>query len=826
MSSDAASQRADALSAEAAQCAANKEPVKAAQLAREAISLDSDNEKARQILQSLQKEDAASQLPELCAAFIHRGQNSEGEKALQYLKQHPRLTESEGKKCAEILLGHREHSKQHIDELTGAVITSSLWARHVLIERLHEQPTDTFRLLWDRGDKSMQALAATVVDRTIWKTVKDQEKSIRDTFQLALSYLLAPGQDHAERAMSVVARLLATESKSLMALFDADTFEIIVPFLDIRLPASIRSQATLAMIKLLEMTKEAGKEHLGQFITYHVTRGHNEDLIVAFSAATAAFPVVPESAAALFLTEGFLPSLIPHLDQNSQSPESRKSHKLEHVALELFSAACIDKACREAVSKFAGSWLQEVAETSLDPECAGLAALVLAKLSQIKSEKAPQQDVSQLSTILANMTINAENDAQRQNSIEGLAYASLDANVKESIASNDTLLQRIVNVLKSKDSSNSAIFGCLTVLANLTAYKPSQSEEQRKMSQLKAYANSSKPLQDNPLEDDAHVTARCRKMLDAGVVPPLLDRTKGASAATLTAIVQIVQSLSKEQKHRGTMAQQGVVKFLLLSIVRLDDMAKDKSVPVTAIRRTASHSLARILISANPNHVFSGALPAVSALRPLVDLLGEDAEAEQRDLLPTFESLLALTNLASMDDDNIRDSIIRVAWQQIEDLLLSSNALVQRASVELICNLMASPVGVAKFADGSKQASHRMQILLALADAVDLATRRAAGGALAALTEWDAAVKAVLDKERGAKIVLTMCQDESDEVKHRGVVCLLNIISAPDGVGKNGLDRVKAANGAEILKASLQQTKNPQVMQIGIEALKKIVETQ
>ena len=93
------------------------------------------------------------------------------------------------------------------------------------------------------------------------------------------------------------------------------------------------------------------------------------------------------------------------------------------------------------------------------------------------------------------------------------------------------------------------------------------------------------------------------------------------------------------------------------------------------------------------------------------------------------------------------------------------------------------------------------------------------------MTEWDVAVRAVLDKERGVKIVLTMCADESDEVKHRGVVCLLNVITAPDQVGRDGMAKVKATNGAEILKAVLQQTKNPQVMQIGTEALKKLVGT-
>ena len=147
MSSDAATQQADALSSEAAQYADKKDVVRAAQLAREAISLSPQHEKARQILQSLQKEDIASQLPELCANYIRHGQETQGETALLYLKQHPRLTDREGRECADILLGHQGHSKGHIDELTAIVLTASSSARKILVDRLHEQPTDTLSLI-------------------------------------------------------------------------------------------------------------------------------------------------------------------------------------------------------------------------------------------------------------------------------------------------------------------------------------------------------------------------------------------------------------------------------------------------------------------------------------------------------------------------------------------------------------------------------------------------------------------------------------------------------------------------------------------------------
>lgn len=138
---------------------------------------------------------------------------------------------------------------------------------------------------------------------------------------------------------------------------------------------------------------------------------------------------------------------------------------------------------------------------------------------------------------------------------------------------------------------------------------------------------------------------------------------------------------------------------------------------------------------------------------------------------------------------------------------------------------MAAPSCVAKFADGSPAAKNRLQVLLALADVEDGDTRRAAGGALAMLTEWDAAVDAVVLKPRGVQVLLGLCGDESGEVRHRGFVCVLNVVSAPGDVGVRGVGAVKAANGVEIVKGELLKERNrgAEVLGLGVEVLKKLV---
>jgi hypothetical protein len=404
-----------------------------------------------------------------------------------------------------------------------------------------------------------------------------------------------------------------------------------------------------------------------------------------------------------------------------------------------------------------------------------------------------------------------------QSSIEGLAYASLQPKVKERLASDKPFLKNLIKALGDAPAKSPATYGALSILLNLTTYLPTLTEEQKRMSQLKAYANASKSSKPDPLNGDEHVSKRCLDVFEAGVIPILVTHSQHGSIASLMLVVSIVFSLSKTSKIRGQMAQQGAIKLLLHAF----SVFPSDNIPA---RRTAAHALARILISTNPVHVFGGSnpIPMTSSIRPLLLLLDDDPATEQRDLLPVFESLLALTNLASTDD-TARNPIIRLGFPRIEELLLSNNKLVTRATVELICNLMQAPGGVAKFADGGKQASHRMHILLALTDSEDFETRRAAGGAIASLTEWDTAVNAILERDRGVTLLLALCKEDQEELRHRGVVCILNVLTAPGKIGEWGVKKVQEEGGVDALKECLKKSRSQEVLEITVEALKKLL---
>ncbi|ESZ90754.1 hypothetical protein SBOR_8867 [Sclerotinia borealis F-4128] len=692
-------------------------------------------------------------------------------------------------------------------------------------------------------------------DPSVPHTTTAANDSLEDQTLLLLARLTEGGQEDEDtcRELNTLTKLLTDDSseatrsnephKPLFQLVDQDILETILGYLDMRQSPSARGHATLTTSAYLKASEQQGVDYLSHFFYDRVAKGTYDDLILAFSVAASIFPIVPDVIASFFLSEGFIPSL------GALMKRKWKSRKVEQAALELLSAACMNTPCREAIQKHCTKWLEEIvnnappkvseiSSSDLDSnaedgsiqqrihseQVRNLAAVVLAKIQAIPStpnaesgerNQPASTTIEDLSDMFKKML---STDTSQQSSIEGLAYASLQPKVKEKLASDEEFLVNLIKALNDAPPKSPATYGALTILANLTNYQPPLTEEQKKLGQLKAYANASKSaLKPDPLNDDDHVAKRCQHVFEAGVIPVLVTHSQHGSVASLTLVISIIFSLSKSPKIRGRMAQQGAIKLLIHAYT----IFPSDNVPA---QRTTAHALARILISTNPQHVFGGTNPLslVSAIKPLLLLLEDDPTVEHRDLLPVFESLLALTNLASTDD-SARNPIIRLAWSRIEELLLSNNKMVTRATVELICNLMQSPQGVAKFADGSKQASHRTHILLALADAEDFATRRAAGGALASLTEWDSAVNAILERDRGVALLLGMCNEDEEEMRHRGVTCILNVLTAPNKVGEWGLEKVKENGGLEALKECLKKSRSQEVLEITVEALKKLI---
>ncbi|KAI1431960.1 ARM repeat-containing protein [Xylaria sp. CBS 124048] len=687
-----------------------------------------------------------------------------------------------------------------------------------------------------------------------------KQLSLIDQTQLILAKLMEGGQEDDEtcRTLDQLTKLFdddaaaTKKSQSICDVVDDVCVDTILGYLDMRQAEEVRAHAVVTGASYLKAAGKKGDAAMRKFFLDRVKRGTYDDYIVTFCVAADMFPLARSVITELFLSEGFLSSL------DSLVRRKWKSRKVETACLEMLNVTANNQECRNAIRKYCKEWLEAIVQEtdtlgtadgaeSMEAGSGSIAArqhsklvrdlalVILAKLTAVPSSAAeqttrPDEDrvqpfstsIEELSEAFTSLLLT-DPESSKKHSVEGLAYATIQPTVQEEVAHNAELLKTLVKTLADAPPTSVLTFGILSIFMNITRYRPVLSDEQKNMNQLKAYANAAGRLAaapPNPLTDDEHVADRCQRVFDADVVPVLVTHSRRGSPASLSIIVSILFSLAVSASLRGRLAQQGAVNLLIAAWSALPE----SDVPA---KRTAAQALARILISTNPSLVFGGtrARPQNAAIRPLVSILSPDPAADTRDLLPSFEALMALTNLASTDDDT-RATVIRIALPEIEDQLLSSNRLVSKAATELICNLVACVEGVALYAANTPQATNRLHILLALTDAEDEATRSAAGGALASLTAYEEVVRGMLKRERGVELILGLCTEDKENLRHRGVFVIYNMISFEGEVGSLARKAIREKNGMEILKTCAKKSRTSEVVEVTIQALKVLLETE
>jgi len=295
---------------------------KASVFLREASHLQPDNVDVRKRWLALSNSETASDLFTPLSEYAAHGREDDGRKALQALKQK-QLSPQDASKAYDVVLRPASKS-QLLDEITGTLIGRHAEARKVVAARLSSDPTDTFGELYGQGDETFRAAVAIALDGSLWSSKDRQCTAQKDVFQLCVATLIAAGTERPERAMRAIARQLAVEPGNVADLVDEDVFDAILSDLDIRLDNVLRSQAILSASRMLEAITERGEALFSAFVTGRVAKQTNDDLIVAFSAAAAVFPILPAVAARLFMTDGFVQQLVPNLEKNSDAAAAGK----------------------------------------------------------------------------------------------------------------------------------------------------------------------------------------------------------------------------------------------------------------------------------------------------------------------------------------------------------------------------------------------------------------------------------------------------------------------------------------------------------------------
>lgn len=564
--------------------------------------------------------------------------------------------------------------------------------------------------------------------------------------------------------------------------------------------------------------EEAGTESLARIfqppIASHLSESRDSDIIAGVSFLYALFQVDRQSASYIFQDDGFA-DLLSTLIVSPSPP-------LSLAVSRLFAQASGHKTCRMAIPAEAVTWLRNQSRQTGDRAIRAAAILALIKLSRGMASDSSDlaetplpgnvehQDEEYAAQLMEMIAGNSDTRAFVSDAVEGLTYLSVTPSVKQSLA-DTTVLRTLFTLVPKRTKSvvlhdhTTVLYGILAIAANLCAYKPRLSQEERQMAKLRQLGQGEKQSSSkgdeelsHPLDADMHVQTRCRTAIDSGVLDVLTVATGAESAASRNLVGRIYLCLVEDRGNRGRVLQDGGVKNLSRTIKSYPSSSQD---PIPSEALVPIQALAKLAITSSPMQVFGpNEGNMMDAVRPFSQLILHPSAST----LQQFEAMMALTNLASHSPICAsKVASFPNLLNRVELLLLEDHTLVRRASCELICNLVAGSDEVfARYGGnegGSQSGTSKIQLLVAMSDVEDLPTRMAASGALAMLTSTTGACRAVfeLQKERHrAFSVIGRLIDHSLQVGdtggvseaipvkgdsglvHRGVVCFRNILNA------------------------------------------------
>ncbi|KAH8369297.1 hypothetical protein KR009_007455 [Drosophila setifemur] len=344
---------------------------------------------------------------------------------------------------------------------------------------------------------------------------------------------------------------------------------------------------------------------------------------------------------------------------------------------------------------------------------------------------------------------------------DGLAYLTLDAECKEKLIEDKASIHALMDLARKGDQS--CLYGVVTTFVNLcNAYE--KQELLPEMIELAKFAKHHIP-EEHELDDVDFINKRITVLANEGITTALCALSKTESHNSQELIARVLNAVCGLRELRGKVVQDGGVKALL----RMALEGTEKG------RRHASQALARIGITINPEVAFSGQR-SLDVIRPLLNLLLQDCSA-----LENFESLMALTNLASMNE-SVRQRIIKEQGvSKIEFYLMEDHLYLTRAAAQCLCNLVMSE-DVVKMFEGEND---RVKFLALLCEDEDEETAMACAGALAMLSSVSVkCCEKILAISSWLDILHTLIANPSPSVQHRGIVVILNMINAGEEIAK------------------------------------------
>lgn len=572
----------------------------------------------------------------------------------------------------------------------------------------------------------------------------------------ALAMLAARDKKLRPRITAHVAGNLGSNPATLTVLYTVlpdetlNIHDLVVPVLqycDRRQPDEWWSLACLLLRKLLP----EGEPELKAYVEALLAEETADSLIRAFGALKAAVDAHPASGSKIVLDASIAKIPLSQLVCDDE--------EVMLACLEMVSSACVLPENRKPIAETYGSVVDKARHSKITVVHL-LGSVVYTKLVIGGVTGHSAQDAL---VLLVNISKIFEDFIRNENSesylrylpaaLEGLACTSVLTAVKLRVDSN--LITHIVASVKRDDAASA--YAALCILANLTEYPMKKTKHQQQLRQLRSGLQFT-IFDIQPRITPEEVEKPVDFILESQLVQWLSQGCSKLSPNSREKCIILLRNMACQQKQqrRIQLAVQGGVVIAMYLWTR--DKDPEKLTPEN--RAIAGSVIAKILTSVPPPVAFTERFPALLVVEPLRTQLN-NSESERRNL-DTFEALMALTNLASTDDEKLRTQIALKCWSKIEEALDTEFIQIQRAVIELICNIMFVSAGAARFLDHSERGSGLRSVLGKCLEMPDRDGKLAAAGAIAVLSDWTGAAEVLCHNDDITRGLINSLDDPKD----------------------------------------------------------------
>lgn len=563
-----------------------------------------------------------------------------------------------------------------------------------------------------------------------------------------------------------------------------------------------------------------------------------------FSTFTAFFPLFPVQMKELYIGEHCKNALLHQVSLLTPESILTDPHMAQSL-LKVVSLSCIDEGARKFNTETYLPFLIAGTEISM-PEVSALSILCVVKLWNFSLI---EKHIS-LSSVLEKLQLALrEGDFKATHMkflLEALAYLSLSGSAKRAIRADEELIEQLILFLET-DHDSASIYGLLLIFSNLSKVKgPGTDKDTSTLNYLKSV---SLPGGDKSEDDTEAAIGEFNIALVAthrfiGTLAGL--EVSKANIFRLVVLIIYNISLNHDRDFQRQIVLQGGLTLVLKYLTGFSTVRKgtEKTQGVSTnddeldTRLKAIRSLATISRTVDPKLAFVS-FDVNTAVPFLVELLGPEIvenkpmEAPKADPATSFAekitsldkycALLALTNLCSYPDKGLNQSIIRKSFDQhLKDSMIDSTVPdIQKATWELINNLIVEPQMLAKFFNSENPESRRhLDVLVKMLHSRDEKLQIVLAGLLANATmEFELVPVVLMSDDKIFKQVLQITADilenqaENDDLVLRVVTFLLNLIEVADSNLSSALAAFQNDRGLKTgLLQVLQTTKTSDVL--------------